>query len=73
MEEPARRARHFDQAIWCTSTLCNNGACVEVAFSGDLVAVRDSKDRSGPMLRFFFGKWEAFTDGVRLGEFDLPR
>ncbi|HEU4396356.1 MAG TPA: DUF397 domain-containing protein [Actinomycetota bacterium] len=55
------------------STLCNNGACVEVAFSDGLVALRDSKDRSGPVLQFSSSEWEAFTDGVRLGEFDLPR
>ena len=65
-------ARHFDQAIWHTSPFCNNGACVEVAFSEGLVALRDSKDRPGPMLIFSSEEWQGFTDGVRHGEFDLP-
>ncbi|MFF0631558.1 DUF397 domain-containing protein [Nocardia sp. NPDC004151] len=49
------------------------GECVEVAFvEGGRVAVRDSKDRSGPAFIFAPSEWEAFTDGVRNGEFDCP-
>jgi hypothetical protein len=44
--------------------------CVEVA---DLPAggraVRDSKDPSGPMLRFTASEWQAFLGGVKDGEF----
>jgi hypothetical protein len=35
------------------------------------IAVRDSKDRHGPVLRFTPVEWEAFVGGVRDGEFDL--
>ena len=35
-------------------------------------AVRDSKDRTGPMLRFAAAEWTAFHSGVRGGEFDGP-
>jgi hypothetical protein len=35
------------------------------------IAVRDSKDRSGPVLLFTPREWEAFVGGVRGGEFDL--
>jgi hypothetical protein len=34
------------------------------------VGVRDSKDRTGPVLTFSPAEWEAFTGGVRDGEFD---
>ena len=45
--------------------------CVEVAFAADgAVGVRDSKDRSGPILQFTRAEWVAFTRGVRDGEFD---
>jgi hypothetical protein len=45
--------------------------CVEVAFAADgAVGVRDSKDRSGPILQFTRAEWVAFTGGVRDGEFD---
>lgn len=73
MEEPAHRAGRFDHALWRTSTKCANGACVEIAFSEDLVALRDSKDRGGPMLVFSSSEWQVFTDSARRGEFDLPR
>jgi hypothetical protein len=36
------------------------------------VAIRNSKDRSGPVLAFSPAEWEAFTAGVRDGQFDLP-
>ena len=58
-------------AAWRTSTLCDLNGCVEVAILGDRVAVRDAKDRSGPVLQFTAAEWEAFVGGVRGGEFDL--
>jgi hypothetical protein len=62
----------FSQATWRKSSLSGNGAsCVEVAFSGDMIAVRDTKNRTGGMLVFRADEWAAFLGGVRLGEFDL--
>jgi hypothetical protein len=58
-------------AAWRTSTLCDLNGCVEVAILGDRVAVRDAKDRAGPVLQFTADEWEAFLGGVRGGEFDL--
>jgi hypothetical protein len=49
----------------------NGGDCVEV--TGDLpggVAVRDSKDRTGPILVFAPAEWAAFVAGVKEGDFD---
>ena len=59
-------------AAWRTSTLCDLNGCVEVALLDGQVAVRDAKDRTGPVLLFSAGEWEAFIGGVRGGEFD-PR
>lgn len=40
--------------------------CVEVAFiEGDVVGVRDSKDRGGPALSFTSEAWAAFTSNAR--------
>jgi hypothetical protein len=36
-----------------------------------IVAVRDSKDPDGPKLVFSPDEWQAFTTGVRSGQFDL--
>ena len=49
---------------------CEDGACVEVASSGDGVAMRDSKNQDGPMLRFSRAEWAAFLGGVKAGDFD---
>jgi predicted secreted Zn-dependent protease len=49
----------------------SNGQCTEVLYTGELVLVRDSKDRTGPVLTFTPEEWQAFLDGVRRREFDL--
>jgi hypothetical protein len=43
----------------------NNGNCVEVAFVGDVVATRDSKNPSGPVLVVTPAAWTAFLASVR--------
>lgn len=48
---------------------CDN--CVEVAFAGPAVAVRDSKNPSAAALVFAPGQWRAFIDETRGGRFDL--
>jgi hypothetical protein len=46
---------------WRKSTRSSgNGNCVEFADLGDAVAVRDTKDRGGPTLRFSPASWRAF-------------
>jgi Domain of unknown function (DUF397) len=71
---PRREAVHMadlSQAEWRKSTYSANNGCVEVAFvDDDGVAVRDSKDRSGPVLLFRSHEWATFVRGVRAGEFD---
>jgi hypothetical protein len=57
-------------AKWHKSSHSGNNGCVEVVQSGDQIAVRDSKDPSGPVLVFTPHEWRAFLDGVRDGEFD---
>lgn len=63
-------------AVWRKSIRSNNGGnCVEVAdnlaHDLDIVLVRDSKDRTGPVLSFTRAEWSAFLHGVVDGEFDL--
>ena len=44
--------------------------CVEVApLSDGGKAVRDSKDPSGPILRFAPGDWASFVAAVKAGDF----
>ncbi len=52
------------------SSSVGNGACVELAPIEGMVAVRDSKDPAGPVLRYTAAEWNAFLDGAKKGEFD---
>jgi hypothetical protein len=62
----------LSRALWRKSTCSGgNGACVEIAGTDHGVAVRDSKDRGGPVLMFTPGEWRAFAAGVKAGRFDL--
>lgn len=61
MTEPKWRKATFSDA---------NGACVEFALVDDGVAVRDSKDPDGPVLRFTKAELAAFLQGAKSGEFD---
>ncbi|HEY2946823.1 MAG TPA: DUF397 domain-containing protein [Micromonosporaceae bacterium] len=59
-------------AVWHKSSRSDMSGpnCVEVATVGDVVAVRDSKDPAGSVLRFTRHEWRAFLDGARRGDFD---
>lgn len=48
---------------------CDN--CVEVAFAGATIGVRDSKDPEGPALIFTSDTWSSFVGGAKGGKFDL--
>jgi Domain of unknown function (DUF397) len=48
---------------------CSSGSCVEVGHAAGTVLVRDSKDPNGPVLTFTPDEWDAFTAGVRAGQF----
>ena len=60
-------------AVWQKSTRsgpnCDN--CVEVAFVGEAIAVRDSKNPDAAALIFTAAEWDAFVGGAKDGEFDL--
>ncbi|MFG1801241.1 DUF397 domain-containing protein [Micromonospora carbonacea] len=55
-------------ARWFTSSRsANNGDCVECAVLPDVMAVRDSKDPSGPTLVFPSHQWTAFVTATTAG------
>lgn len=65
---------HLARAAWRTSSRSQTSNCVEVAPLGDgraPVALRDSKDRGGPVLVFARTRWLDFIASTKDGEFDL--
>jgi uncharacterized protein DUF397 len=71
-EGAGRAVEDQGRVDWRKSSLSTTNGCVEVAFVGDRVAVRDSKQQGrGPVLEFTAVEWAAFLGGVRGGEFDL--
>ncbi|GAA1305391.1 hypothetical protein Psi02_79360 [Planotetraspora silvatica] len=59
--------------IWEISTFSRAADnCVEVGVaSTGQRAVRNSKDRLGPVVFFTLEEWRAFVDGVKAGQFDV--
>ena len=60
-------------ATWAKSSFSfSNGNCVEVAaLPGGSVAVRDSQDPAGPVLRFTRDGWDTFLAGARRGKSEV--
>lgn len=68
MSAPGTHLPDLSGARWFTSSFStNNGACVECAYLPAHVAVRDSKDRSGPVLFFTPAQWSAFVTTTPTG------
>ena len=70
MREPDEAGQAESAGLtWRRSSGCSDGTCVEVAVADEFVLVRDSKDQSGPVLRFTHSEWSAFARAIRKGEF----
>lgn len=57
---------------WFKSSFSANGqSCVETArLPGGGMAVRDTKNREGAVLRFTKDEWRAFVAGIKDNQFD---
>jgi hypothetical protein len=60
-----------ESLLWRKSTRsAGNGNCVEIAHLASGVAVRDSKDPDGAVLRFCAEGWQQFLAAIRTGDLD---
>jgi len=57
----------FKRSGWCG----NRPRCVEVALKPEGVAVRNSDDPNKTTVFYTNEEWEAFTKGVKDGQFDV--
>jgi hypothetical protein len=57
---------------WKSSYSSESANCVEVSLDSDGLAMRDSKDPSGPVLTYDHAAWRNFVQAVAQGEFDRP-
>ena len=55
---------------WMKSTFSGVSDCVEICRGESTVAVRDSKNPTGPVLEFADSEWRAFVLGVKDGQFN---
>jgi hypothetical protein len=54
------------KSIWRKSSYSTaQGNCIEVAGTKTRVLVRDTQDRTGPVLRFNAAAWRRFTGQVK--------
>lgn len=60
------------ERMWRAPAGCGGGACVEVAYEGDDVLVRDGKEPLGTVQHYSAAEWGAFIAAVKRGEFDPP-
>lgn len=56
-------------APFTKSASCTGGTCVEASVGAEQVIVRDKERRT---VEYDADEWQAFIDGVKRGEFDLP-
>jgi hypothetical protein len=55
---------------WRTARTCDAGACVQIAESGQMILVADSKAPQGPILSYTRTEFREFILGAKNGEFD---
>jgi len=56
---------------WHRSSTCADRNCAEVATDGKYVYIRDGKMPDTAVLRFTRAEWEAFREGMAVGDFDF--
>lgn len=62
---PARPGQYSSLTWRKSSVSAGEGECVEVAFSGQSVLARDSRDQSGVVLAFSTAQWIGLLQRIK--------
>lgn len=60
----------LSEPTWRTVRSCDGGACVQVAASGPMILIADSKTPGGPALSYTVDEFREFIIGAKNGDFD---
>lgn len=60
----------FSGLAWRTARNCDSGACVQVAASGPMIMIADSKTPDAPALSYTVAEFREFILGAKNGDFD---
>lgn len=67
MHETDEGLHEAAEPTWRKSSMSySDGHCVEVACTGQHVLIRDSKDATGPQLKFSAKAWASFVKGTKV-------
>ncbi|MGC5042464.1 DUF397 domain-containing protein [Streptomyces albidoflavus] len=71
--KPVPSTEFAPEGSWFKSSYSDQGGgnCVEVAHRGDLIGVRDSKDKQGPALALTRGAYASLICSVKAGGLDF--
>jgi ArsR family metal-binding transcriptional regulator len=60
----------YRELTWYRGGRCESSSCIEVAFRGNKVLVRNSNFPNGAVLIFTREEWDTFTAGAFAGDFE---
>lgn len=69
VEHPLKGQFDLNRAVWRSS---GEDGRIQVAFVDNLIGMRDGHNPDSPVLIFTEAEWDAFVEGAKDGEFDLP-
>jgi hypothetical protein len=73
-DELAVLADDFERAhgTWLSASLSRTNS-VEIAAGSGMIGIRNGGDPEGPVLIFTLPEWQAFTRGIKQGDFDFDK
>lgn len=55
---------------WRVARACQGGSCVQVARTGEVILIGDTKKPDADALTYTVSEWQDFVEGIKSGDFD---